>query len=516
MKGKAVSADTDKLHAIWEHDVLGRRNDATYLQNYLSSRYKSDPEENGFVLAVDAEWGYGKSFMIERWKQEVELQGYPAIYFDAWQNDFTPDPLLAFISELDDGLTKNFTKLPVTLKKEKAKALRALKKVLKPAATIIATTALKHITGHSLQSIKELLAIDSSNDDDSSFTDEASTAAKEAAKKVGDAVKNALEPHKTIKESIRLFKDDLALLIDHLKTVPNVNLPILVFVDELDRCRPDYAIELLEGIKHLFGVPGVTFVVATNLAQLSESTKAIYGSGFDGQRYLQRFFDLHYTISRPDNHSFSRLALEKIARSIPSNVDSLAYGLQNDSAVHPLRTTSYEIIDYIAFVVSIYADNFDLSLRDISQVVTMLEACFITLKNDRIQIFFLVFLISLYKSDPASFKKLNIKRRIDDQIDERLLSKNGKITKFKINNIDEFGRSFGINETSASDVARNYISHLEVSNFNNISFEGFPFKNLNASEYKRETGNGNFIAPFNKYFSIVEQAGGFIQKKKMS
>ena len=76
-------------------------------------------------------------------------------------------------------------------------------------------------------------------------------------------------------------------MITVLEDQAGVQLPLFVFVDELDRCRPDYAIELLEGIKHLFGVPGVYFVVATNTVQLGESVKAVYGSGFDGVRYLK-------------------------------------------------------------------------------------------------------------------------------------------------------------------------------------------------------------------------------------
>jgi len=95
-------------------------------------------------------------------------------------------------------------------------------------------------------------------------------APKEAAKKIADAIKKALDPHKKVKDAIKLFKENLKLLITHLETVQEVRLLSFIFFDELDRCRPDYAIELLEGKKHLFGVPVVTFVAATNIPQLSE------------------------------------------------------------------------------------------------------------------------------------------------------------------------------------------------------------------------------------------------------
>jgi hypothetical protein len=125
-----VTATPNEVDEIWKRDALNRREDARYLQNYLSARYKAKPEEPGFVLAINADWGYGKSFMLDRWKQEAIFLGYPAIYFDAWQNDFTSDPLLAFISELEEGLTTHFQKIPIT-KSAKTKALKVLKKVWK-------------------------------------------------------------------------------------------------------------------------------------------------------------------------------------------------------------------------------------------------------------------------------------------------------------------------------------------------------------------------------------------------
>lgn len=75
--------------------------------------------------------------------------------------------------------------------------------------------------------------------------------------------------------------------------------PIIILVDELDRCRPTYAIELLERIKHLFGSPGVAFLIATDTKQLGHSIEAVYGSRFDSIRYLHRFFDDTYRLDLP-------------------------------------------------------------------------------------------------------------------------------------------------------------------------------------------------------------------------
>lgn len=65
---------------------------------------------------------------------------------------------------------------------------------------------------------------------------------------------------------------------------------MFIFIDELDRCRPSVAIDTLEQVKHLFDLPEIKFIIATDTTQLSHSVKTIYGEGFHGRTYLRRFF----------------------------------------------------------------------------------------------------------------------------------------------------------------------------------------------------------------------------------
>lgn len=71
----------------------------------------------------------------------------------------------------------------------------------------------------------------------------------------------------------------------------------MLFVDELDRCRPDFAVNMLEIIKHTFNVKGVQFVLVTNTQQLRSSINHCYGETVDAQRYLDKF--LKYSFSLP-------------------------------------------------------------------------------------------------------------------------------------------------------------------------------------------------------------------------
>jgi hypothetical protein len=74
---------------------------------------------------------------------------------------------------------------------------------------------------------------------------------------------------------------------------------LLLLVDELDRCRPTYALALLERIKHLFDVDNIVFALALDKRQLRASVEAIYGAGMDSEDYLRRFIDLEYRLPEP-------------------------------------------------------------------------------------------------------------------------------------------------------------------------------------------------------------------------
>ena len=101
------------------------------------------------------------------------------------------------------------------------------------------------------------------------------------------AMEASLSDHNKKSEDLDEFKKTIG---KWLETSINSNgadkpkKPMFVFIDELDRCRPTYAIELLETVKHLFDIPGLVFVIATNTDQLQHSIKAVYGAEFDAQR----------------------------------------------------------------------------------------------------------------------------------------------------------------------------------------------------------------------------------------
>jgi predicted KAP-like P-loop ATPase len=97
-------------------------------------------------------------------------------------------------------------------------------------------------------------------------------------------------------QSIQSFRSNMGELTSKLHAA-GVNSPLFVMIDELDRCRPSYAVTVLERVKHLFEANDVVFIFATDTNQLQHTIRGAYGGDFDGRSYLSRFFDRRYSVS---------------------------------------------------------------------------------------------------------------------------------------------------------------------------------------------------------------------------
>lgn len=87
--------------------------------------------------------------------------------------------------------------------------------------------------------------------------------------------------------------------------------PIAFFIDELDRCRPDYAVRLLERLKHLFSIAGVFFVLAVDRQQLEASVQGVYGANLNATGYPRKFIDLRYPLPQLSTEEFARALIER-------------------------------------------------------------------------------------------------------------------------------------------------------------------------------------------------------------
>jgi len=395
MTGNQTETTIDPIPVSWDHDALNRIESARFLTKYLNNLYLHETanlQRDTFVLNINAGWGHGKTFLLTNWAENLREQGFPVVFFDAWRNDYSKDPLIGFISELHEALQPWLDQVP--------KAKRIMKTVMKHARNI--ASPLAGVLGGKIAAELVADAIDSF--DDAFVSDEAGSDGKRAkpdTKDISGAASKFIEEkfkeHQSIKKAIQEFRKDLGELVVALgEKTETIHLPVYVFIDELDRCRPTYAIELLEHIKHLFGVKGVYFVVATNRQQLSHAIKAVYGSSFDAGGYLRRFFDQEYELPEPDNENF---ALHLFA----------VRGMDKDKRLYsPLRNQYYSPPPReLTQIFALSSTAFGLGLRDQEQVASALNAITLVYDKPKIHLAYLVFLLMLkFKSDEAFYAVL--------------------------------------------------------------------------------------------------------------
>jgi hypothetical protein len=256
----------------FKNDALGRKDLEPPLTQFVTQASGS------FVLALDASWGSGKTTFLEMWKVKLSQAGHACLYLNAWQNDFAQDPLIAIIGELTKAIedfAKQSGETESALKEQMEKTRQFAQSLLKRLLPL----GLKIFT-HGLLDIKEAAI-------EKAIVDATSSAGE-------DLIKN-YEKGKSEIENFREAIGDLASQVASL----NPSAKVVIIIDELDRCRPTYAIELLERIKHLFDVSGVVFILGIDRSQLNHSIRSLYGSEFDATGYLRRFIDLDYRLPEP-------------------------------------------------------------------------------------------------------------------------------------------------------------------------------------------------------------------------
>lgn len=246
------------------YDKLKRKSCA-HTFNSLVKMYSN----SGCVIALNGEWGTGKTTFIKMLIQMLNNEGGHPLYFNAWENDYVSDPLIALLAELKD------------LNAQSSKWKDVIANGGKILASIT-TSAAKTV-------IKNKFGIDS---------DVISTGIDE----VGKLLKNDIEDYSKQKTTFSEFRKSLQEFIADNTTE---EVPVVFFVDELDRCSPKSAVLVLERIKHLFDIPNVIFVLSINKKQLGYAIQGYYGSSnIDADNYLRRFIDIEFSLPQPQSEEF--------------------------------------------------------------------------------------------------------------------------------------------------------------------------------------------------------------------
>lgn len=311
----------------FRHDALDRRP----LVEFLSSLIK---RLNGpFVMALDSPWGTGKTTLVRMLMADLQGKGFQCTYFNAWKVDYVTDPLVALVSSIDR----------IDLGTEEAGSnFKSHLKTVKKVTTLVAKRGLMAAT-----KALTLGALD--------IKEEYEAAAAELA---SDTVGNIVDAFNQESELLEKFRAELEAAVAQLPAAgkePN----LVFFIDELDRCRPTFAIELLERIKHLFDIPNIVFVLSIDKQQLEASTAAVYGSAINAPEYLRRFIDLEYGIPAAQSKRFTETLIKR-------------FGLDQIFAQRTGSTTAYDRSNFIDFF-TLLANAVGLSLRARERCITRLR-----------------------------------------------------------------------------------------------------------------------------------------------
>ena len=277
--------------------------------------------QNSVVISLNAKFGMGKSYFLEMFKNYlIDEKNSKTLLINSWKNDFCNDPLVAICCELISyfELQKDEKTLPI-------------REQLKCVVSIFADL--------SNQFIKSKLGVD--------------------FQKTIDQNKSIFYGNKIyeiFKHKNEIFQKLYQLLTDYAE-----EQKIIILIDELDRTRPDYAINFLETLKHFFDVKGLTFILAVNKEQLKQSVECIYGKiNFD--EYYRKFAQLDIALP---------YSLQGIKKFIIKTVDEYFLKMENAGkkigieAIHKKQNVSkgWKIKGYMLE----FFTKFNLSLRQINQ-----------------------------------------------------------------------------------------------------------------------------------------------------
>jgi len=290
---------------------------------------------DGFVMTINNDWGTGKTTFVKMWQEMLNTKEYSlkTIYFNAWENDFQEDVDIALMSHLKE--------LEGTSDSDFNSVLSKGAHIFKKGSSILLKGILRKVLGEktaeeAVEAVTEISATD-----------------------VSERLENYLDRKDCLLDFQNALKDYIEKSTD--------SLPLVFFIDELDRCKPSYAVEVLETIKHVFAVPGIVFVLSINKDQLGKAIAGYYGNtSMDTDDYLKRFIDLEFTLPAPDIERFVNVLIIKY------NFIKLFSNEDWTQPANPIPRPMKEYMETCYLICHAY----DLKLRDLEKIFPRIRLTF--------------------------------------------------------------------------------------------------------------------------------------------
>lgn len=327
-------------------DLLNRDNIAKKISNIIHSSSDLSP------LAIDGSWGSGKTYLCRKTIQLLdETPNVKTIYIDSFSHDQSDSPLLSILGEI-------YGVLPV---KDNLKLKDALISAAKTGIAMTTKAALYHFLRSDSDDMKE---------------EYQNSLESQSENKLNSAIENILKSESEKESTLSLLKQAISEATENEKLV--------IIVDELDRCSPEYAIKLLDSIKHIFNQKNVFFILSANLNQLESNFKSKYGTP-ENSSYTDKFIAFKIKITNS---------------GLLKNNNLTSFFINKDQHKH----SEYNI----NFCINYLSNKFDINLRDIEKIILyidFLEKNNIAFEDDQIP--FMIIAIALILKQPSLATKLS-------------------------------------------------------------------------------------------------------------
>ncbi len=398
------------------------------------------------VISVDASWGMGKTYFAKNWEKQLSNDNFTVCYIDAFEYDFTDDPFMVISNSIITTLqnSNSFTELEdisnylsILFKAFKNNTIEHIPTIAK--GGIIAFSNLLGL-GEIAGSVVKIL--------------------KDSFKEANDGTQNPFDSITkydiTYVHIVKAFKILLEKKVSEI--VIDTKKPLIVMIDELDRCKPTFAIEFLEKLKHIFDIDNIIFITFINYNELSNAVKGIYGESFDSRKYLDKFFTIK--LNFPKKYNTTHLYANFIYESILNYINGI---IINQNKIYNKNVFIYDnnkinqvaIISLIS-IIEFFFEIYNLSLRDIESLINTLK--YINFTNQE-HLYHFVILRIIYLHNHDFYNEL---KKFEKPVSKKLDSKK---TYEKVNDIFDKEEKSRIEEYNVGEIFIFFTLYDNISDF---------------------------------------------------
>lgn len=387
----------------FEDDLLERKEIANHLVQIIKNT------KSPFVFNINSPYGTGKTFFLTRLKVLLEQEKCTSVLYNSWESDWENNPFVAILEEITeeiDHLLKSKNSLMTQAAKEAWEfiypAFRSLGEELAkqciPGASIIISTTEK--------------ALERKNKNDTPTT---------------------VTQYQAIKQAKENLRSALAQFTSQLEK------PLVIIIDELDRCRPDYAVRTLEAIKHFFNIPNMVFVLAIDREQIESAISVLYGKKIENHssEYLRKFIDYDFYLPYPNPSNFLNMLLTLHVKELiqPFCRQKANWSVPIETALKQERqenTLDEQILYHLNFLFKTLAQFFNFSLRAQEQIIIKIRmfVSALSVEEDILLPELLVWNVCLYAFDKElyhRFQREKLVKNILSKSETSILSTNKDI-----------------------------------------------------------------------------------------